>query len=62
MMNNPNKFLIGGEESRGFTIKEYMLEKDGILARLLIAEAVAISKKSIENLFKDIKKLTGETL
>ncbi|MDR0820477.1 MAG: phosphoglucomutase/phosphomannomutase family protein [Endomicrobium sp.] len=62
MMNNPDKFLIGGEESGGLTIRGHVPEKDGILACLLMTEAVAMSKKSVAGLLKDIKKLTGETL
>jgi alpha-D-glucose phosphate-specific phosphoglucomutase len=60
MVNNPDKFIIGGEESGGLTIRGHVPEKDGILACLLMAEAVAMSKKSIKELLKDIKKITGE--
>jgi phosphomannomutase len=62
MVNNPDKFMIGGEESGSFTIKGHVPEKDGMLACLLIAEAVAMNKKSVIELLKDIKKLTGEVL
>jgi alpha-D-glucose phosphate-specific phosphoglucomutase len=62
MVNNPDNFIIGGEESGGLTIRGHVPEKDGILACLLILEAVAMSKKSIKELLKDIKKLTGEVL
>jgi alpha-D-glucose phosphate-specific phosphoglucomutase len=62
MINNPDKFIIGGEESGGLTIRGHIPEKDGILACLLVAEAVAMNKKSIKELLKDIKKLTGEVL
>ncbi|MDR1122443.1 MAG: phosphoglucomutase/phosphomannomutase family protein [Endomicrobium sp.] len=62
MVNNHDKFIIGGEESGGLTIRGHIPEKDGILACLLVAEAVAINKKSIKELLKDIKKLTGEVL
>jgi phosphomannomutase len=62
MVNNPNKFVIGGEESGGLTIRGHIPEKDGILACLLVAEAVAMSRKSIKELLKDVKKLTGEVL
>jgi alpha-D-glucose phosphate-specific phosphoglucomutase len=60
MTNNPNEFIIGGEESGGLSIRGHIPEKDGILACLLMAEVVAMSKKSIKELLKDIKKLTGE--
>jgi alpha-D-glucose phosphate-specific phosphoglucomutase len=62
MVNNPDKFIIGGEESGGLTIRGHVPEKDGILACLLMAEAVAMSKKSVKELLRDIKKLTGEVL
>ncbi|MDR2436993.1 MAG: phosphoglucomutase/phosphomannomutase family protein [Endomicrobium sp.] len=62
MVNNPDKFIIGGEESGGLTIRGHVPEKDGILVCLLMAEAVAMSKKSVKELLKDIKKLTGEVL
>ncbi|GHT61134.1 phosphoglucomutase [Endomicrobiia bacterium] len=62
MVNNPDKFIIGGEESGGLTIRGHIPEKDGILACLLVVEAVVMSKKSIAELLKDVKKLTGEVL
>jgi alpha-D-glucose phosphate-specific phosphoglucomutase len=62
MVNNSGGFIIGGEESGGLTIRGHVPEKDGILACLLMAEAVAMSKKSVAELLKDIKKLTGEVL
>ncbi|MDR3330683.1 MAG: phosphoglucomutase/phosphomannomutase family protein [Endomicrobium sp.] len=62
MTNNPHKFIIGGEESGGLTIRGHVPEKDGILACLLMAEAVVMSKKSVNELLKEIKKFTGEVL
>ncbi|MDR0724208.1 MAG: hypothetical protein LBF23_03380, partial [Endomicrobium sp.] len=62
MVNNPDKFIIGGEESGGLTIRGHIPEKDGILACLLVAEAVAMSKKSLPELLKSIKKITGEVI
>jgi hypothetical protein len=35
-----------------------VLEKDEILACLLMVEAIEMSKKSVTGLLKDIKKLT----
>ena len=58
----PKDFIVGGEESGGLTIRGHVPEKDGILACLLMAEAVAMNKKSITAIIKDIKKLTGEVL
>lgn len=59
MIENPNDFIIGGEESGGLTIRGHVPEKDGILACLLMAEAVAVHKKSLGAILKDINKLTG---
>ncbi|MDR1952109.1 MAG: phosphoglucomutase/phosphomannomutase family protein [Elusimicrobiota bacterium] len=60
MVNHPKEFIIGGEESGGLTIRGHIPEKDGILACLLMAEAVAMNKKSVAALLKDIEKLTGK--
>jgi alpha-D-glucose phosphate-specific phosphoglucomutase len=60
MVNNPNDFIIGGEESGGLTIRGHIPEKDGILACLLMAEAVAMNKKSAGALLKDIEKIAGK--
>ncbi|MDR1418161.1 MAG: phosphoglucomutase/phosphomannomutase family protein [Endomicrobium sp.] len=62
MVNNPSNFIIGGEESGGLTIRGHVPEKDGILACLLVSEAVAMNKKSVTDLLKDIKKITGEVI
>jgi alpha-D-glucose phosphate-specific phosphoglucomutase len=62
MIKRPKDFIIGGEESGGLTIRGHIPEKDGILACLLMAEAVAMSKKSVSGLLKEIKKITGEIL
>ncbi len=62
MVKHPKDFIIGGEESGGLTIRGHIPEKDGILACLLMAEAVAMNKKSITSMLNDIKKMTGEVL
>ncbi|MCL2143985.1 MAG: phosphoglucomutase/phosphomannomutase family protein [Endomicrobia bacterium] len=62
MVNNPGSFIIGGEESGGLTIRGHVPEKDGILACLLMAEAVAMNKKSVTAMLKDIEKMTGEVI
>jgi phosphoglucomutase len=36
-----DKIVLGGEESAGLSIRGHLPEKDGILACLLVAEAVA---------------------
>ena len=55
-----NKVIIGGEESGGLSIQGHIPEKDGILANLLILEAIAHSQKSLTELQEDIYKITGQ--
>lgn len=54
-----NECIIGGEESGGLSIQGHIPEKDGILANLLILEAMAYSGKSLVDLQKEIKALAG---
>ncbi|MFH1239160.1 MAG: phosphoglucomutase/phosphomannomutase family protein [bacterium] len=54
--------IIGGEESGGLTIKGHVPEKDGILACLLMAEMVAVRKKNIREILKDLYKEVGTFL
>ncbi len=58
---NDDKIILGGEESAGLSIKGHYPEKDGILACLLAAEAVAARGKSLtaqlEELYKRVGKL-----
>ena len=53
-----DKIVLGGEESAGLTIRGHVPEKDGILACLLVAEAVARRglsvKQQLEALFKKV--------
>jgi phosphoglucomutase len=53
-----DKLVLGGEESAGLTIRGHVPEKDGILAGLLVAEAVARRggsiKQQLEALFKKV--------
>ena len=44
---NEDKIILGGEESAGFSIKGHCPEKDGILACLLAAQAVAARGASL---------------
>ena len=46
---NENEIVIGGEESAGLSIKGHYPEKDGILACLLAAEAVAARGASLRD-------------
>lgn len=54
-----NDCIIGGEESGGLSIKGHIPEKDGLLANLLVLEAMAYSGKSLVDLQKEIKALAG---
>ena len=52
-----NKVIIGGEESGGLSIQGHIPEKDGLIANLLILEAMADSGKSLVELQEDIYEL-----
>lgn len=51
--------IIGGEESGGLSIQGHIPEKDGILANLLVLEAMAYENKSIVELQKDLYDFVG---
>lgn len=51
--------IIGGEESGGLSIKGHIPEKDGILANLLILEAMAYENKTLVELQKDLENVAG---
>ena len=52
-----NDVIIGGEESGGLSIQGHIPEKDGLVANLLILEAMADSGKSLVELQEDIYEL-----
>jgi alpha-D-glucose phosphate-specific phosphoglucomutase len=58
---NADKIALGGEESAGLSIRGHLPEKDGILACLLVAEAIArrgVSlKQQIDTLFDKVGPL-----
>jgi alpha-D-glucose phosphate-specific phosphoglucomutase len=58
---NADKIALGGEESAGLSIRGHVPEKDGILACLLVAEAIArrgVSlKQQIDTLFDKVGPL-----
>ena len=63
---NEDKIILGGEESAGISIKGHYPEKDGLLACLLAAEAVAARHTSLsdqlEQLFAQVGRLeSGRT-
>lgn len=51
--------IIGGEESGGLSIKGHIPEKDGILANLLVLEAMAYENKSLVELQKNLYDFVG---
>jgi phosphomannomutase len=52
--------LIGGEESGGIGVKDYMPERDGMLLGVLLIEMIAYRKKGIEEIIKDVEKEYGK--
>ncbi len=57
---NEDKIVIGGEESAGLSIKGHYPEKDGILACLLAAEAVAARGQSLTEQLEDLYARVGK--
>jgi phosphoglucomutase len=54
-----DEIILGGEESAGLSIRGHYPEKDGILACLLAAEAVAARGKSLTEQLSDLTKELG---
>ncbi|MBO5738940.1 phosphoglucomutase/phosphomannomutase family protein [bacterium] len=54
-----NKVIIGGEESGGLSIDGHIPEKDGLIANLLVLEAMASRNCSLVELQNEIKEITG---
>ena len=52
--------IIGGEEAGGIGFKNYIPERDGTLAGLLLIELMASKGKAISAIIKDIHKEFGE--
>ena len=52
--------LIGGEESGGIGVKNYMPERDGMLLGILLVEMLAYRKKSIGDIIRDMEKQYGK--
>lgn len=57
---NKDEIILGGEESAGLSIKGHYPEKDGILACLLAAEAVAVRGKSLTEQLKELYNRVGK--
>jgi phosphoglucomutase len=56
---NANRIVLGGEESAGLSIRGHIPEKDGILACLLVAEAVARRGKSVGEMLAEVTAAVG---
>ena len=56
---NEDKIILGGEESAGLSIRGHYPEKDGILACLLAAEAVAVRGASLSEQLEDLFQRVG---
>ena len=56
---NQDKIVLGGEESAGLTIRGHLPEKDGILACLLVAEAVARRGQSVKQQIQELFRKVG---
>jgi phosphoglucomutase len=56
---NEDKIVLGGEESAGLSIKGHYPEKDGILACLLAAEAVAARGASLTEQLDSLYAMVG---
>lgn len=56
---NQDKIALGGEESAGLSIKGHYPEKDGLIACLLAAEAVAARGASLSEQLEEIYKRVG---
>lgn len=54
-----NQVIIGGEESGGLSIAGHIPEKDGLLANLLILEAMADFGKSLVELQEELHQIAG---
>ncbi|MBI4597986.1 MAG: phosphoglucomutase/phosphomannomutase family protein [Candidatus Omnitrophica bacterium] len=51
---------IGGEESGGIGVKGYLPERDGIVNGLLVLEAMAVQKKSLTAILRELQRQFGE--
>ncbi|GIV08419.1 MAG: phosphoesterase [Fimbriimonadales bacterium] len=51
--------LMGGEESGGIGITDYMVERDGVMMGMLLLEAMATSGKTLSELVEEVFAITG---
>ncbi|MFL6468524.1 MAG: phosphoglucomutase/phosphomannomutase family protein [Pyrinomonadaceae bacterium] len=57
---NKDEIILGGEESAGLSIRGHYPEKDGIIACLLAAEAVAVRGKSLTEQLDTLYQRVGQ--
>ena len=55
-----NQVIIGGEESGGLSVLGHIPEKDGLIANLLILEAMAYYGKTLVELQKELSEIAGK--
>jgi phosphomannomutase len=51
--------LMGGEESGGIGITDYMVERDGVMMGMLLLEAMATTGKTLSELVEEVFAITG---
>ena len=59
-LKDPVGVLMGGEESGGMTIKGHVLDGDGILMGLLLAELLAYQRKPLHEVINGLMQEFGE--
>ncbi len=57
---NKDEIILGGEESAGLSIRGHYPEKDGLIACLLAAEAVAVRGASLTDQLNDLYQRIGK--
>jgi len=55
--NDEKEFIIGGEESYGYLISDFVRDKDAISASVLLAEAASFFKESGSSFYEELLKL-----
>ncbi len=51
--------LMGGEESGGIGVTDYMVERDGVMMGMLLLEAMATSGRTLSELVDEVFAITG---
>ncbi|MCX5726608.1 MAG: phosphoglucomutase, alpha-D-glucose phosphate-specific [Candidatus Saganbacteria bacterium] len=57
-----DKYALAGEESAGLSIFNWVTEKDGILAVMLLAEIMAITEKDLGTLYSELTAKYGDPI